>query len=64
MLGRIWNTYGYASYRPEEIELLRKECVKIRATTSNELALAGLSKLVQACDNSSMLGRGILLIPD
>lgn len=64
MLGRIWNTYAYVSYGPEEIELLRKECEKVRSTTSNERARAGLSKLLSGCDQSSTLGLGLMLIPD
>jgi hypothetical protein len=35
MLGRIWDMYEDALYRPGEIESLRNECAKVQTITSN-----------------------------
>jgi hypothetical protein len=64
MLGRIWDTYIDVVYQPEEIKQLREECLRVQASTLNENALAGLAKLVQACDEASKLGSGLLLLSD
>lgn len=64
MLGRIWDIYIYASHKPEDIERLRAECLKVQASTSNEKTLAGLAKLLSACDEASKLGSGLLFAPD
>ncbi len=64
MLGRIWDTYNDVTYKPEEIEQLRDECLRVQASTSNEKALAGLAKLLSACDEASKLGSGLLLACD
>lgn len=64
LLGRIWDLYEYVSYRPKEIAQLREECLRIQDNTSNEKALAALTKLVTACDEASKNGSGLLFVPD
>lgn len=64
MLGEIWHLDIYVSYQPEEIRLLRDECLKVRAKTSNEEALKGISQLIWSCDEALKLGYGLIFIPD
>lgn len=64
MLGRIWDMYEDALYRAEEVEAFRKECLRVQMITSNGEALAGLRKLIFACDEASKAGTGIGLIAD
>ena len=64
LLGRIWDIYEYGSYRPNEIAQLREECLRIQNNTSNEKALAALTKLVTACDEASKNSSGLLFVPD
>ena len=64
MLGRLWDLFMYASYKPEEVNRLRDECLKVKDSTSNEKALGGLAKLVKACDEALKRGYGLLLVPD
>lgn len=63
MLGRIWDLYIYVSYKPEEINQLRAECLKVWAN-SNEKALSGLAKLIEACDEALKIDSGLLFAPD
>ena len=64
LLGRIWDIYEYGSFRPTEIAQLREECLRIQNNTSNEKALAALTKLVSACDEASKNSSGLLFVPD
>lgn len=64
MLGRIWDTYIDVRYKQDEIEQLRNECVKVRAATSDQLALEGLSKLIYACDEALRLKLGLYIACD
>lgn len=64
LLGRIWDTSIDITYQMEEIKQLRDECLRVQASTSNEKALAGLTKLISACEQASMLGSGLLLACD
>ena len=64
MLGRMWDFYNDAWYAPEEIEQLREECLKVQASTSKPLVLAGLQLLLRACDEADATGLGLLLVAD
>lgn len=64
MLGRMWDIFIYVSFEPEEIEQLRAECLRVQSATSNKKALAGLTKLLSACDEASKHGSGLLFVPD
>lgn len=64
MLGRMWDLFIYVSFRPEEIEELRAECLKVQASTSDEKALSALNKVLNACDEASKHGSGLLFVPD
>jgi hypothetical protein len=64
MLGRIWDTYIDVNYQPEEISQLRDECLRVKANTSNPVALRGLDKLVAACDEALKGTLGLSLLCD
>ncbi len=64
MLGRIWDTYIDVSYHPEEMSQLRDECLRVKATTSNPVALRGLDKLIHGCDEAIKYGLGLQLAGD
>jgi len=64
MLGRIWDTYIDVSYRPEEIPQLRDECLRVKASTSNPVALRGLDKLIAACDEALKESLGLSLLSE
>lgn len=64
MLGRIWDTYIDVSYRPEEIPQLRDECLQVKASTSNPVALRGLEKLIAACDEALKDSLGLSLLSE
>lgn len=65
MLGRIWDTYIDVTYTPEDIKELRDECLKIRPVAAdNQIALRGLNKLINACDEALRFGAGLDLLCD
>lgn len=64
MLGRIWDTYINVSYQAEEITALKNECLKVKASTSNAIALQGLDKLIYTCDEALKSGLGLYLAAD
>ncbi len=64
MLGRIWDTYINVSYQAEEITGLKNECLKVKASTSNAMALQGLDKLIYTCDEALKSGLGLYLAAD
>jgi len=64
MLARIWDTYIDVGYQGEEVQRVRDECLKVRAKTSNHKALAGLGKLIRACNEVSEMGLGLYLTCD
>lgn len=64
MLARIWDTYTDVAYQPEEIYQLRDECLRVKASTSNPLALRGMDKLIAACNEALKIGSGVLLMSD
>lgn len=64
MLGRIWDIYEDVRYMPEEVNLLRDECLRVQTSTSNALALEGLRKLILACNEALKLGMGLYMASD
>lgn len=64
MLSRIWDMYNRVNYLPEEVGLLRDECSKVCAGTSNPYAIQGLKNLITGCDEALKLGYGIVLESD
>jgi len=65
MLGRIWDTYIDITYKSEDIKELRDECLKIRPVAAdNQIALRGLNKLINACDEALRFGAGLDLLCD
>jgi len=64
MLARIWDIFIYVSFEPEEIEDLRKECLRIQSTTSNKRAQEALAKLIHACDKAGEVQSGLFFVPD
>lgn len=64
MLSRIWDFYIYVSYEPGEITQLYEECLRVRASASSERALAGITKLLSACEEATKHSSGLLFVPD
>ncbi|HEX6182688.1 MAG TPA: hypothetical protein VFZ44_02175, partial [Pyrinomonadaceae bacterium] len=65
MLGRILNPYVDVTYESEEVVKLRDECLRVRlAAKSNQIALEGLSKLADACDEALSHGASLELTCD
>lgn len=64
ILARIHDLFIYVIYTPDEVNELRSESLRLQSMTSNELAVAMLKKLVQACDEASKAGSGLVLVPD
>jgi hypothetical protein len=63
-LARIWDMFIYVAFQPEEIGLLRNECLSVRGIASDPSALTGIEKLLRACEEASRLHFGFLLVPD
>lgn len=64
MLARMWDTYIDVRYQPEEIRQLQDECRRVKASTSDAVALRGLNKLLDACDEALKSGCGLYLASD
>lgn len=64
MLGRIWDTYIDVNYQREEVVQLRDECFKVKSGTTNPLAIQGLDKLLDACEQALKLDLGLHLAAD
>ncbi len=64
LLGRMWDMYVDAKYKPEEVVKLREECFKVQAMAENTDALKGLDKLLQFCDEAEKKKLGIFLACD
>ena len=63
-LGRIWDTYIDVSYQPQEVGHLRDACLRVKASTSNPVALKGLDKLIAACNEALSGGLGLSLVSE
>jgi hypothetical protein len=55
MLSRINEPYHDVVFTVHEIEDLREECLRVKASTCNRLATHGLEKLLTICDRASEL---------
>ena len=64
MLSRICGYLCDAVFELEEVEQLRQECLRVKATTSNPLALRGIKKLLRVCDEAQKLGLNIYLMSE
>lgn len=64
MLGRIWDTYIDVAYQPEEIPKLYNECLRVKSSTSNAMAIRGLEKLMAGCEQASKIGAGLVLLSE
>jgi hypothetical protein len=64
MLGRIWDMYEDAVFRPEELPQLRDECLKLKSETTQPEPLKALRKLLYACDEATKRGFSLMLISD
>jgi hypothetical protein len=62
LLSRIRGPYHDVVFERDELEDLRKECLKVQASTSNTLALQGLEKLIHIYDQARRLGLSIYFI--
>jgi hypothetical protein len=64
MLGRIWDTYIDVHYQPGEVSQLRDECLRVKSSTSNSIAISGLDKLIAACDDALKDRLGLSLLSE
>lgn len=64
MLGRIWHYFRDAFYAQSEVAKLLEECLNVKQTTQNELALSALESLIFACNEAIKVKSGIWLISD
>jgi hypothetical protein len=64
MLGRIHSLYDDVVYKRDEIKQLRAECIKVRNSTKNPLALKGLRTLTLACNKAMKLKMGLFFASD
>jgi len=62
LLSRIRGPYHDVVFERDELEDLRKECLKVQANTSNTLALQGLEKLIHIYDQARRLGLSIYFV--
>ena len=63
-LARLFDMYEDYQFKPEELPLLREECLVVQSTTSNAAALKALRKLIFACDEAARRGCHLLFICD
>lgn len=64
MLARICGPYYDAVFEANEVGQLRQELLRIKATTSNHLAVQGMEKLLRICTEAQMLKLGIYLLAE
>lgn len=62
MLSRIRSPYHDVIFEHDELEDLHKECLRVKSSTKNALALKGLDKLIHACDQARQLGLSIYFV--
>lgn len=62
MLSRINGVYFDAVFQSDEVQALEDECRRLTESTSNPLALSGLSKLLKACAEARALGLSIFMM--
>lgn len=64
MLSRISGINYDAIFERAEVDQLRRECLHLKAQTSNELALRGLDKILLICQWAKKLDLNIYLMAD
>lgn len=64
MLRRLKEEYEDAVYSPEEVSVLREECLKVRAGTDDLQALSALETLIHACEEALKEGSGLFFASD
>jgi hypothetical protein len=64
MLSRMDDILHDAIFEGDEVEQLRRECLRVKSGTSNVLALRGLEKLIHICDWARSLNLNIFLMCD
>jgi hypothetical protein len=62
MLSRIRGRFHDAAFEPDEIDLLRQECLRVKATARDTVAVGGIDKLLLACDLAEESEMSIYLI--
>jgi hypothetical protein len=60
MLGRFWYEYDDAVYLSQEINQLREECLKVKNSSQNLDLIIAADKILEACDEASKTGSGLL----
>lgn len=64
LLSRICGYLCDACFELSELEQLRQECLRVQSTTSNQLALSGLEKLLQITTEAETRGLNVYLMSD
>jgi hypothetical protein len=64
MLGRIFDMYEDYTFTPNEVVLLRDECVRARALSSESSADVALRKIIYCCDVASAESRHLVFSGD
>src|ERR1043165_28972 len=64
MLSRIFDMYEDYVFTPEEVEMLREECLKEKSFAATAAADLGLRKLIYACHEASKEGRSLMFVCD
>ena len=62
MLSRIRSPFYDVVFELDEIEDFRQECLRIKASTSNAMALRGIEKLLLLYDRARQLGLSIYFV--
>jgi|SRR5687768_8007952 len=62
MLSRINGVYYDAVFESQEVETLRQECMRVKSSTSNPIALKGVDKLLKICDWAQRLNLSVFLM--
>ena len=64
MLSRINGMLSDAVFAPDQVDLLRQECLRVKSFATNPVAVRGLEKLIQICDWAKRLDLSIFLMSD
>lgn len=62
MLSRICGYLYDAIFEADEVEQLRRECLRVKSMTSNLLALQGVDELLRICAEAQALKLSIYLM--
>ena len=64
MFGRICYIFRDVFYQPSEVRELLDECLRLKETTSDSLAVTALTSLIEACHQALRVNSGIWLVSD